>query len=63
MAKQNQILERQIAKMKLGETITVNTESERQRASKSATALRRAGIVEFVLKTYAKDGKFILEAA
>lgn len=56
-------LEARILKMKAGESFSVETESDRQRASKAGNILRRAGLVEFVVKTFQRDGKFIVEAA
>jgi len=48
--------------MKLGDTINLADESERQKASKAANFARRAGLIDFVFKTRMEDGKFIGEA-
>lgn len=52
-----------IKSLKKGQSFTVSSESERQRASKDYHTLRRAGVVTFALTTKAVgDGTFIVAA-
>jgi len=60
--KETRILEKQIAALKVGDSFAVETEVERQRASKAGKVLRLAGVVTFVVKTFERDGKFIISA-
>lgn len=45
-----------IKAMKVGQNFTVQTETERQTASKDAKTLRRAGVIDFDIVTKAIEG-------
>jgi len=55
-------IEQRIATMQLGDWFMVGSEKERQRASKAAATLKRAGIISFEVKTWSEGSQFKIAA-